>query len=271
MDNFHQGLGFKKSLNFLKQFDTNFQSLIDEISDPNIYSPNHISETDYYYENLWENSSDFYLIGAKIEFQELFSNELKELNQKETFFKYCKFSTYKTQYESRFKSFKEDFEDGELLDFIKREMNEYIIEIKNHELFCKIGDDDKLRLNLARQKTIDFLINESQKNGYSLIITTEDLTGCETFYFKKNEGQIPLNKSRFKWNIKPTQFVELIMALNFNQNIKGNPTPIIEELSTILDIEVKDISNKIGQIKNRTDSTKFLNELKDSFIDEISK
>ncbi len=82
----------------------------------------------------------------------------------------------------------------------------------------------------------------------------------------------PAPENCLNWIGSQTEFIELIKALIENGNIKGTQIEIISKLSNVFNIEIKNPSKLINDLKlrNNESETLFLDKLKKSLFDYIT-
>lgn len=225
MDTFDTIFSFTKSSSFLDEFELKFKLYFEKIQDPDIYSPNHITEIDDYKDDYWTESSEFYKDGAQEEFERIFSNELIELNQNGSLFKYCKVSTYKNHFPEKLISYQKEYVDAEIIDLIKEEFDSFITSIPDYGLFGKAYSQDKKALNFSRLRTLEFLQEKAKEEGYDLAddgFTFEIISKNTTIESNTVKDHGLSEKDGLKWHKNKRDLIELVEVLIANGTVKGN-------------------------------------------------
>ena len=166
---------FKKTNEFLVEFN----KILYELEEPlhkqgeSGYSDDFIlmDELENVFEELWEKENDYYIWGARKEYEDIRNNELKELNNKGVFFRFCKFKVYEKTYKERLSKFLEIYEDAEEISFLEDELEAYSNPIGLEEPFNYLDLKQKKDLSYTRDKTVKFLVQQAKIRGYNIIIS----------------------------------------------------------------------------------------------------
>ena len=146
--------------------------------------------------NIWYKPNEYYDFGAQIEYEAIVDEEIKELNDLGRFFYYCKFETYKNNYQDRLNKFIKDYEDAEAIFFIKKELQVYSKPIQNIGAFQRLNTSQIKKLKYTGQKTIWFLIEEAKGLGFNIDFENEEIKISQIIEIKKD---LPRNKENFTW------------------------------------------------------------------------
>ena len=94
----------------------------------------------------------------------------------------------------------------------------------------------------------------------------------QLLFLETQQNEKTTNTNTLKWHGKQTEFIELVKALIINENIKGTQVELIETLSNVFGITIKNPSKLINDIKTRNNGseTLFLDKLKKSLFNYIS-
>lgn len=256
---------FNETSLFLSQFEANWTSYYSDHYEP-------LSPDDY--ESLknefWGNESNIYPAGAFHDYHYILSKELEQFNSQNKFFRFCKFSTYKDTFSSRFTAFIKEYEDAELMDFIKEEITVYLVPFAKHDFFQFVDDSGLLRLNLAKNKTLSFLLEKGEEIGIEFIINKNSFT-CQN---KTTKTEKPIENNIFEWVGDKSNLIEVIEALLINGNIKGkkHKAQTYRNFSSLFGEDLSNHDNVVQTFKSRAGSaTRFLDELKVSLTDKLSK
>tara|TARA_R110002020_G_C16309175_1_gene773677 strand:- start:2115 stop:2942 length:828 start_codon:yes stop_codon:yes gene_type:complete len=244
---------FKKSNKFL----LDFEKLVSNNPYQNPYHENYICNDDYR-EKLWFSCSEDYVFSANEEFSGLLSSEIKELNEQNSFFRFCKFSTYKSYFNQRFKDFQKEFDDAELIDFIEVEGLVYVNSFNNHKLFAHANKTDVFRLNLAQNKTLEFLNKKANEIGFTTVVLEKN------FICTKNEEQ-PFKidyKNGIKWHSTKRDLIELAEVLIENESLKGERKEIYAKLGGFFNEDLKNHTSELSTMlaERKKGKIKFVNK-----------
>ena len=244
---------FNKSNDFL----LDFEKLVSNNPYQDPYSENYICNDDYR-EKLWFSCSDLSFFSKKETFQSLLSNEIKELNTENVFFRFCKFSTYESYFNQRFKDFQKEFESADLIDFIKYEGLIYANSFNEHKLFYHANEKDVFRLNLAQNKTLEFLNKKANETGFTTVVLEN------SFICTKNEEQ-PFkidDKNGIKWHSTKRDLIELVEVLIENESLKGERKEIYAKLGGFFNEDLKNHTSELSTMlaERKKGKIKFVNK-----------
>lgn len=199
---------------------------------------------------------------------------------------------YKERYNEILESFICEYEDYEEIDFINEEIEKYKIYLKNTKLVDHgtYTDNYKPFVLLEGWDIVDEIINKIEidtldhkgnKHGVrydALLCRKLDISFTKIISFLENkkpqqiQNDTPTNYNGLKWLGSQTDFMELIKALIQNENLKGRQKVIIQTLSNVFNIEIKNPNKLMNDIKIRNEGseTLFLNKLKKTLFDYIT-
>jgi hypothetical protein len=226
---------------------------------------------------LWLNASGDYHEGAQTGFQTFLSIEIDYGNYENKFFRFCKISTYKSHFNQRLKDFQEEIQGAELIDFIRHEGLIYANSFNEHELFSHACEKDVFILNLARNKTLEFLNKKANEIGFTIIVV-ENSFSCtkhgeqpSKIDDKKQEEKPIDDKNGIKWHSNKRDLVELIESLYSLGTLKGNKENIYNSFEILFGVDLKNHAIDFNKIcdRNFDIETKFLDELSHSLSDKI--
>lgn len=141
----------------------------------------------------------------------------------------------------------------------------YKIKTKNNEDFIRLyleQNDERIR-EFSKYLYIDYLLKNIEQ-----IIQTKSIFTLENYSIK----DVNSNKS-LKWHGSKIDLIELSKALVENGTLKGTQKDIIDSLGAFFDIDTTNQDKTINDMKKRNNGseTKFLNSLKSSLYNFISK
>ena len=271
---------FKKTNEFLVKFYAILKELEESIkpSAATGYSDDYYikDELNYIFEKLWEKESKYYLFGAREQYQNTRNYELKELNDKGVYFRFCKFKVYEKTYKERLNKFQEIYEDAEEISFLEDELKAYSNPIDSEEPFKYLDLKQKKDLTFTRKRTVDFLVQQAKITGYNIIVSGDE-----------SDGALSYEKEKIK-NIAHSPLLESNSTINETKPPIKNQHPSIFEdnafdiflkwLEISKDkVDMKKISFIIQKLKSldkiRNSNFKYITQwLKDNdFIDEKTR
>ncbi len=131
--------------------------------------------------------------------------------------------------------------------------------------------------NGKRYKAMEIILKDATKYELYFNEFNRILNEFEKYKKEKNSPQqkginTTLNDT-MKFNILPTELVELVKALYENGTIKGKQKDLYNYFAKCFDVEVKNPNKLLQDIKNRNNGseTLFLNNLKTSLFDYMTK
>ena len=259
---------FEKTNEFLVKF----YAILKELEE-SIIPTGHADEYDfegelnYVFEELWEKESKYYLFGAGEQYQNTRNNELKELNDKGVFFRFCKFIVYKKTYKERLSKFLEIHEDAEEIDFIEDQLEAFLIPIGSDEPFKYLDLTQKKDLNYTKNKTVSFLVQKAKIAGYNIIVSVDESDEALSYEKEKikNMSESPLSESNIavdnieplKWKGSKLELTELSKALIELSLISPQLTQkeIFKRLRAFLQVDDFNENDKLKDIRKRTNTT----------------
>ena len=180
---------FKKTNEFLVKFYAILKELEESIkpSAATGYSDDYYikDELDYIKDELWEKESKYYLFGAGHQYQNTRNYELKELNDKGVFFRFCKFKVYEKTYKERLNKFQEIYVDAQEISFLEDELEAYSNPIGSEEPFKYLDLKQKKDLTFTRKRTVDFLVQQAKITGYNIIVSGDESDGALSYEKEK--------------------------------------------------------------------------------------
>ena len=182
---------FKKTNEFLVKFYAILKELEESIiptGPPDEYDFE--GELNYIFEKLWEKESKYYLFGAREQYQNTRNYELKELNDKGVYFRFCKFKVYEKTYKERLSKFQEIYEDAEEIYFLEDELKAYSEPIGSEEPFKYLDLKQKKDLTFTRKRTVNFLVQQAKTTGYNIIVSGGEINEVSS-YVKEEIKNIP--------------------------------------------------------------------------------
>ena len=177
---------FKKTNEFLVKFYAILKELEESIIPTgNMDEFDFDGELDYIFEELWEKESKYYLFGAGHQYQNTRNYELKELNDKGVFFRFCKFKVYEKTYKERLNKFQEIYVDAQEISFLEDELEAYSNPIGSEEPFKYLDLKQKKNLTFTRKRTVDFLVQQAKITGYNIIVSGDESDGALSYEKEK--------------------------------------------------------------------------------------
>jgi hypothetical protein len=168
---------FKKTNEFLVEFEKILNKEFEK-NEPTTLAAHeaydYLREWDYLFEELWEKESKYYLFGARHQYQNTRNYELKELNDKGVYFRFCKFKVYEKTYKERLNKFQEIYEDAQEISFLEDELKGYSNPIDSEEPFKYLDLKQKKDLTFTRKRTVDFLVQQAKTTGYNIIVSGDE-------------------------------------------------------------------------------------------------
>ena len=265
MEDFDTMFSFLKSYSFIDNFEQNVQLFIEKIQNSDIYYSNTIGELNNIKEDLWFKSSEFYKDGAQDEYEVIFSNELIELNQNGSLFKYCKVSTYKNHFPAKLISYQKEYIDAEVIDLIKEELDSFYTSIPDYGLFGKAHPQDKKALNFSRLRTLEFLQEKAKEEGYDLAddgFTFEIISKNTTIESNTVKDHGLPEKDGLKWHKNKRDLIELVEVLIANGTVKGNKENAYEKFGDFFEISLKGHASEFSKMyteRNKGEEIKYVN------------
>ena len=276
---------FKKTNEFLVEFHETLKKLEESITPTG--SPDEYDfegELDSIFEELWEKESDYYLFGARDQYQMTRNHELKELTDKGIFFRFCKFKVYERTYKKRLIEFLEIHDDAEEIDFIEDELKAFLIPIGSDEPFKYLDLTQKKDLNYTKNKTVSFLVQKAKIADYNIIVSVDESDEALSYEKEKikNMSESPLSESNIainnieplKWKGSELELTELSKALIELGLISPDLTQkeIFKRLRAFLQVDDFNENDKLKDIRKRTNTpTPLLNKLEISLEHWIHK
>lgn len=266
---------FKETNKFLIEFQDNLQIELTEY-----YQARHdggyseySNEEDIEYD-LWHKENKYYPFIAEWEYHRIINEELKELNDRDVYFLYCKFRTYEKTYKDRLNQFLETHEDAEPIYFLKNELESFSKPIGHNIPFQRLNEESKIKLSYTREKTVKFLIKQALKINYNVFTPPNIEIDIFSFTVEEIENENrEINNIVLKWNGDKSNLIEVIEALIVNKNIQGTKKEIYETFGILFNEDLSNNAITVSKFINRSEAneTKFLNELKSSLLDDINK
>ena len=268
---------FKKTNEFLVKFYAILKELEESIIPTgNMDEFDFDGELDYIFEELWEKESKYYLFGAGHQYQNTRNYELKELNDKGVFFRFCKFKVYEKTYKERLNKFQEIYVDAQEISFLEDELEAYSNPIGSEEPFKYLDLKQKKNLTFTRKRTVDFLVQQAKITGYNIIVSGDE-----------SDGALSYEKEKIK-NIAHSPLLESNSTINETKPpIKNQHPSIFEDNAFDIflkwleiskdEVDMKKISFIIQKLKSldkiRNSNFKYITQwLKDNdFIDEKTR
>ena len=177
---------FKKTNEFLVKFYAILKELEESIIPTgNMDEFDFDGELDYIFEELWEKESKYYLFGAGHQYQNTRNYELKELNDKGVYFRFCKFKVYEKTYKERLNKFQEIYVDAQEISFLEDELEAYSNPIGSEEPFKYLDLKQKKNLTFTRKRTVDFLVQQAKITGYNIIVSGDESDGALSYEKEK--------------------------------------------------------------------------------------
>ena len=179
---------FKKTNEFLVEFEKILNKEFEK-NEPTTLAAHeaydYLREWDYLFEELWEKESKYYLFGARHQYQNTRNYELKELNDKGVFFRFCKFKVYEKTYKERLNKFQEIYVDAQEISFLEDELEAYSNPIGSEEPFKYLDLKQKKNLTFTRKRTVDFLVQQAKITGYNIIVSGDESDGALSYEKEK--------------------------------------------------------------------------------------
>lgn len=251
------------------------------------FEPLLVQSSDYF--NLCEQIEECIKLEGKLTNENLtldwdadiqFNKEIHELNQNNSYYYGCPYTTYSDTYKTRMDNFFHLFQDGKEIDFIKEELNKGI----NYIPYNYINPIARKNISYSLAQRIEYLEERAQELGYNiriwqddnyapfeyggqLIYNPEDAEGFELIKTEK------ISKKTIDFTGTQVQLMELVKALIENKSVRGKQKDIVKDFTDFFGLEVKSPDKIIQDIKNRNtgSETLFLNDLKSSLMQFISK
>ena len=271
---------FKKTNEFLVKFYAILKELEESIkpSAATGYGDDYYikDELDYIKDELWEKESKYYLFGAGHQYQNTRNYELKELNDKGVFFRFCKFKVYEKTYKERLNKFQEIYVDAQEIFFLEDELEAYSNPIGSEEPFKYLDLKQKKDFTFTRKRIVDFLVQQAKITGYNIIVSGDE-----------SDGALSYEKEKIK-NIAHSPLLESNSTINETKPpIKNQHPSIFEDNAFDIflkwleiskdEVAMKKISFIIQKLKSldkiRNSNFKYITQwLKDNdFIDEKTR
>lgn len=203
----------------------------------------------------------------QFEIEQTFEEEYSHSVDKQYFYG-CSIDIYKKTFEIRFKEFKKEYFDSEIIDFIRSELDFGISWFPLQ--FVDGITRKKIRYSLG--KRFEFLKLKASEYGFDLIHSPQE-HNVDNYYLSKLDFMGNKNNSNLKWKGSQTELIELTKALIENGNLKGTQKEIIQTISDFFGVEMKNPDKLLTDIKKRNigSETLFLDKLKSSLYNYLTE
>ncbi len=134
-----------------------------------------------------------------------------------------------------------------------------IEEVFEGTYFVDLNEPKYKNFQYSVVRIVEFLLGRNTEQGRAKEHT--ELAPCET---------IPQNNN-VKFNIRPTELVELVKALYESGKVKGKMKDLYSYFGSVFNVDVKNPDKLLQDIRNRNNDSKtlFLDNLKTSLLDYI--
>ncbi|HUH26867.1 RteC domain-containing protein [Gelidibacter sp.] len=194
---------------------------------------------------------------------------------------------FKENYQIDYKEYIEVFNDCSEMQFVIENINHYKICLKNVTYLKSTSGHEHIETLLTGENFMKDVIDKITHKEYLEVYNTPrkrleytflnilDYLKSLSIKTKNNESQnhVDFLNTNIKFNVSPTELIELTKSLIENGNVKGKQKDIINSFARFFNIEVNNPDKLITDIKKRNtgSETLFIDKLKSSLYDYMTK